>query len=86
MARYIEFVHKGYASHAKTARWEVVNKRHGTRLGIIAWFTPWRQYCFSPWPGTVFNQECLDDIARFIEEQMKTHRATVTARRLIRRA
>lgn len=46
--------------------WYVKNNRSGGILGKIAWYKPWRQYCFLPKAMTVFNTGCLDDIKHFI--------------------
>ncbi len=52
--------------HRKTLDWDILNKRHGTPIGKIAWYGPWRQYCFYPEGGTVFNVGCLDDVKKAI--------------------
>jgi hypothetical protein len=54
----------------KTRVWNVVARRSGDSLGVVAWFAPWRQYCFSPQSDTVFSRGCMETISRFIEEQM----------------
>lgn len=39
-------------------------------LGHIKWYGAWRQYCFMPSPGMVFNESCLQDIRVFINKLM----------------
>lgn len=46
----------------------VLSKSSGVRLGYIAWFGRWRQFCFWPSPETVFNVGCMTDIQNKIAE------------------
>ncbi len=46
--------------------WYVKNNRTTATLGIIDWYQPWRQYCFSPFHNTIFNDSRLADIQHFI--------------------
>ncbi len=46
----------------------VSSRRTGARLGQIKWFGRWRQYCFWPDPGTIFNTGCMTDIQAKIRE------------------
>jgi hypothetical protein len=62
--RYIRFVK--IAEKAKTKVWVVENNSSGGQLGIIEWYASWRQYCFSPAEGTIFNNSCLKDIDTFL--------------------
>lgn len=54
----------------KTSIWCVNHKSLGISLGIIKWYSYWRQYCFFPLNGTIYSQSCIIDIAKFIKEQM----------------
>ena len=69
MSEYLEFVdvpnHSG-----KTRKVNVVSKKHGYSLGLIQWFGRWRQYVFVPAPETVFNKDCLRDIAQYLQDMM----------------
>ena len=58
----------------KTKTWWVVNKHDDIALGSIEWFARWRGYGFYPKPDTVYEQDCLRDIALFVEAQTKLHR------------
>ena len=40
----------------------------GTVLGQIRWYGSWRCYVFCPEANTVFEQDCLRDIAGFLEK------------------
>lgn len=57
------------SSRRKTDVWAVESKDGGA-LGYIAWYAPWRCYCFMPSSSTVFEQRCLRDIATFLRFQM----------------
>ena len=51
----------------KTFIWEVGSKKGSQVLGTIQWYAPWRRYCFFPTTGTLFDAECLREIATFCE-------------------
>ena len=52
-----------------TRYWKVLSKEGGNFLGGIKWFGAWRKYCFFPEQATIFEQDCLRDIADFCEAQ-----------------
>lgn len=54
----------------KTDVWRIASRRSGDTLGLIKWYGAWRQYCFFPALGTVFNVGCMNDITAFIAQQM----------------
>ncbi len=57
--------------HDKTSEWNCLNQG-GTFLGRVAWYAPWRQYCFyTEDDETVFSAGCLRDIAEFMTELRK---------------
>lgn len=43
-------------------------------LGLIKWYSRWRQYCFYPEKNTIFNSTCLNDISKFLETINKKKR------------
>lgn len=57
-----------------TGVWTVFNKRDGEALGLVQWFSRWRCYIFCPEPGTVFSNECLEDLADFPEAKTKEYK------------
>ena len=67
-------VMRSLPANPKTKRWQVVTKAEGALLGSIGWFGRWRRYAFTPYEGSVYEQDCLRDIASFIEAQTKAHR------------
>jgi len=58
----------------KTKVWNVLALDGDVILGRVSWFGRWRKYCFFPSPECVFEQDCLRDIALFIEDQTKAQR------------
>jgi len=58
----------------KTEIWAVLTKGDKLVLGVIRWHGPWRSYAFFPKGGTLYEEDCLRDIADFIEEKMKEWR------------
>ena len=73
--KWIEF-RRSAMQAPKTGRWDVVTKEGGAVLGEIAWYGPWRRYCFTPsWRvPTVYEPTCLRDIANFIDAEMAARR------------
>jgi hypothetical protein len=58
----------------KTHVWAVKTKGEGGgTLGRVAWYAPWRKYCFYPESSTVFDVACLNYIADFCEVCTKAH-------------
>ena len=77
MENFLNFclVHKG----DKTSVYSVDSKRDGSRLAVVKWYGPWRQYTLWPEPQTVWNPSCLQDVTDFIDNLMK-QRALVSGR------
>ena len=74
ISEYLE-VRRTTSYDGKTGRYDVMAKRYpGMCLGEIRWFGRWRQYTFFPYPDSVFNNECLRDIAEFLDELMAARR------------
>jgi len=67
--KYIKMIQAVPGNIRKTRAYFVYNIRSGERLGMIAWYGAWRQYCF--WPitdrQTIFSPGCLADIQSFIK-------------------
>jgi hypothetical protein len=59
---------------AKTRRYNVFDKTNRSLLGFIKWFPNWRQYCFFPL-NSLFNCECLREVALFCEEVTTAHKS-----------
>lgn len=74
-AKWVTFMSLGNSVCGSPDRWAVLAKEGGDALGEVKWFGRWRGYAFYPLLDTVYEQDCLRDIAGFIEEQTKAHRA-----------
>ena len=69
MSRWITFDLAGKSRSGKTRIWYVRTRDNLTVIGMIRWYGRWRRYVYEPAPHTVYEQECLRDIASFIEER-----------------
>jgi len=59
----------------KTQVWNILNKKSLELLGSIAWYSPWRQYCFFVEKGgVIFNHRCLNEISDFLFRLNCEHR------------
>lgn len=54
----------------KTNVWNIFSNSSNDVLGGVAWYAPWRQYCFYAKEGCIFNAGCLCDIQNFIDNLM----------------
>ena len=70
MSEYLEFVELENDGRI-TKRFDVRSKRRDFSLGEISWHGTWRQYAFFPWMQTLFNRDCLRDIAAFLDKLME---------------
>jgi hypothetical protein len=52
----------------KTFRWNVLSGV--SNLGHIAWYAPWRRYCFFTNGLSLFDRSCLMEIVDFIDGEM----------------
>ena len=56
-----------------TSTWDVTISS-GLVLGTVKWFSSWRKYCFFPLPSSVYEEDCLREIALFCETQTLIHK------------
>lgn len=73
--KWIHFTHLCPSTSGKTDVWLVESNEGGELLGRIAWYSNWRQYAFYPRPQTVFERQCLREIAAFCEKATQEHRS-----------
>lgn len=62
----------------KTQRWIVWSGKEGfegSELGQVKFYPQWRKYSFFPASQTLFEADCLRDIATFCEDETKKWRA-----------
>lgn len=74
MAKWLKFNHSRNSKSGKTKIWEVLTTYDDSLLGIVGWFGRWRKYSFYPAPNTVFEKDCLRDIADFCETETEKHK------------
>lgn len=58
----------------KTRRFTVWNSKANVLIGRIQWYGPFRSYAFFPGVSTVYEKDCLRDIAECIEELSWAHK------------
>ena len=82
MSEFLRFALIG--EKPKTKVYAVLSARHGDRLGRISWYGPWRQYVFTPSPGSIWSDGCLREVAAFLaglHEQRQASRKGAKAQR-----
>lgn len=72
---HIEFRSGGLQPSAKTKLWYVYNKSETSPLGTVKWSGAWRKYVFVSNGGCSYEEVCLRDIASFLVDMTKEHRA-----------
>jgi hypothetical protein len=60
IGKYLK-AHQWTAKGRKTANWTIISNSEAV-LGDVAWYSPWRRYCFHPVKGTVLDPVCMRDI------------------------
>jgi hypothetical protein len=74
-ARWVSFQLEDRRRGAKTDVWHVWSlKQPPAHLGLVKWYGAWRRYAFFPAPETIFEQDCLRDIAAFVESETEKQR------------
>jgi hypothetical protein len=76
MAKWLKFVEINLRDNRKTQVWAVLTIDGRNNLGAVSWFGAWRRYTFTPNEKTTFEQDCLRDIAWFIEEETKRYKSS----------
>jgi hypothetical protein len=77
---WIKFEDCGQSKSGKTRIWRVMPigasdvSKPGALLGHVSWYSGWRKYVFAPNVNTVFEQDCLRDLADFCERVTKEHK------------
>jgi hypothetical protein len=57
-----------------TKRWTIVAHDGEVELGEVKWFGKWRCYAYFPLNDTLYEKQCLRDIAAFCERRTNEHR------------
>lgn len=61
------------SASGKTLVWDVATT-DGALLGVVKWHGPWRKYTFHPAYDTLFEEDCLREIAQFAEARTAEHK------------
>ena len=67
--KYIEI--EEFSEKCRKPTYTVNTKKDSISIGLIEYYSRWKQYCFFPLDRTVFSYECLQDIAAFIIQKNK---------------
>jgi len=51
----------------RTTVWEVYNRKHRCRVGVVKWYGGFRKYCFFPESEILLDMECMRLIADFLD-------------------
>ena len=52
----------------KTEVWHIYsNNQKETLLGVIKWYSSWRQYVLEPEPDCIWSWDCLKEVSDFIK-------------------
>lgn len=78
---YLVFEDSEVPAGRKTRVVAVLSARSRNELGVIAWYSPWRQYVFYPDGGTLWNNGCLTEIAERVRKMTVDHRRELQDRR-----
>lgn len=70
MSKWINFSMEYNSGIKKTDTYLIETKDGQKCIGQIRWYAPWRKYSFFPNPNTVFENDCLRDIVKFIDTLM----------------
>lgn len=73
-SKWTHFKAAGRSPSGKTRVWNVESSHSHVDIGEIKWYGPWRQYCFFPDEYTIYERQCLRDIATFCEEATSKQR------------
>jgi hypothetical protein len=71
--KWITITPTGSSKSGQTKVWEVRAKQGGAVLGRVRWYAGWRKYVFAPEYGSEYEQDCLRDIAAFVEQATREH-------------
>jgi hypothetical protein len=74
MSKWIKF--EQVLEERKTKTWIVRTIEGSAALGVVRWHSPWRRYAFFPVPETLYENQCLNDLATFLEDRTREQRET----------
>lgn len=79
---FLEFTEDTSIRSLLTKKWKVSAKNSlGFPLGVVKWWPAWRRYCFFPCKDTVYDANCMLDIAAFCEKETLIQKENQAKRR-----
>ncbi len=66
--KFIQIIELNKTKSGKTSVFLVRNIVVDVNLGYIKWIPSYRKYGFYPDKGTYYEEQCLDNITKFLEE------------------
>lgn len=74
LGKYVR-IYEEYKENRKTPIYYLYNQLdERIELGEIKWNGKWRKYCFYPYDETLYDTQCLMDIALFMDKLNKEKR------------
>lgn len=73
MAMYIDF--EEIPTKTETRKW-LVKTKDNIVIGIIKWYAPWRRYVLEPHMFSIWDANCLLNIANFLYVEMRKYKET----------
>jgi hypothetical protein len=73
-SKYVCIELVGPSDSGKTEVHQVLTADRLVRLGMVSWYAPWRKYVFHPSGGTLYDPNCLRDIADSVDGLNRQHR------------
>jgi hypothetical protein len=74
MPKWIAFVE--VPAPGVTKRWEIRATQGNLVIGLVSWSNGWRRYVLRPGYPTEWEQDCLRDVADFLEARTREHKAS----------
>jgi hypothetical protein len=79
---WVAFVTQPHGAR-KTCVWTVETIDGGAHLGVVKFYPQWRRYAFFPAIQTVYESDCLRNIADFCEMQTRKWAQLVRERKTV---
>lgn len=70
---FVRFAEVEAPKNFKTKIWDVTTLDRSGLVGQVRWFTQWRKYVFHASANTIFDFDCMTEIAEFTKKQTEDH-------------
>ena len=78
VSKYLDFLL--LSDSGKTRTYTIRSRSRGDVLAIVKWYGAWRQYTMEPLYHTVWNKDCLREVAEFLDGLMEQRRSALPVR------